>query len=460
MISVPNHRRLLNGNNFLITFIGFALMFYSCGTTRKTTGAKKVVKPVEIPKEVVKPKQLPDKIDTIQWVVLPAVRNSSNHDNENNKILEVKKVTERPLQQVNLTALIPFKTDEVDPNERIIPINNLRFIQYYAGMKMALEEVKASDIIPVQFNVYDAKEGESLNDFFTSMKVLPNIIVGPYKSESLKFTAEWAKKNKTYVLSPWISSSTITEKNPYYFQAKAGLNAHYQLINRHVRANFPIANVILISKTKEDSRNRFFIVPDSTGLNFKEETIAEEDLATRVEPILDKFFKTEEPVVFILPFASSKDENYIYHFLRRVVSEKKNKVVYIYGMYKWLEMKPDILEYVNLLNVRLTMSNIVDADKESVKNFKRRYFETYHEFPSEDAMEGYDLAKYLVRSFQKRGAQFYLHEELDNSDYLETGFQFRPVYKNLTGNETEVDYYENNYIRLVEYREHKPIILE
>lgn len=453
MISVQNHRLQLSGSNLILFLLVVCTIFYSCSTSKKS-GKKK---PIPKKEDVVKRNPLPDKIDTIFWKEIPN-KSKDKVVIVDDKVIKKDKIT-KPLTQLKLMVLIPFKSNEVDASDKNIPINNLRFVHYYAGMKMALEEFKNTSGIPIQFDVFDTGENDLSREILTDTKnTMPNVIIGPYKSDALKFSAEWAKKNETFLISPWISSSTITEKNPYYFQAKAGLNSHYQLINEHVRAHFPIENVVLVSRSKEDSKLKLFNGLTSDKGEMREEIISEEDLAARSEPLLDKFFKPDVPIVFILPLASSKDENYIYHFLRRVMSEKKNRPVYIYGLYKWLEMKTDITEYINTLKVRITISNFVDGTRAEVKVFKRKYFDLYREFPSEDALEAYDLTKYLITSFKNYGNQFYLNADESENDYLQTQFQFKPVYK--YGDSKEIDYYENKYIKLVEIRDNKFRIID
>lgn len=456
MISVQNLRLPLSGSNLFSTLLLLVTVAFSCSTTKKVVKNKPTTTPED--KKVVY-KNLPDKIDTIVWKEIPSKSQDKTSTDDSGKLDE--KTSEKPFEQIHMMALIPFKAGEVDTSVNNISSTNLRFVHYYAGMKMALDEFNNSQQIPIQLDVYDTGESDRTGELLNSNETKrPQIVIGPYKSEALKYSADWAKKNKTYVISPWISSSTITEKNPYYFQVKAGLNAHYQLINDHVRSNFEVENILLISKSKEESKSKLFNNQQAGTKNIKEEIISEEDLAIRSEPILEKLLKEEGPTVFILPLASLRDENYIYHFLRRVISEKKNKTVYVYGMYKWLDMKSEIQEYINTLDVRISISNFVDGDRPEVKAFKRKYFEWYNEFPSEDAMEGYDLIKYLIRSLKKYGSSFYLNVDEPASEFLETQFLFKPVYKNVQSPESEIDYYENTYIRLVELKENKIKIIE
>lgn len=460
MILVQSHPLQLSGNN-IVCLLASMFILLSCGTSGKvvkTPVAKKLV--VHIDKNNNKA-QLPEKIDTIDWKEEPV--KIILHEEKNVPEIKLEKPEEEkitPLTKLNVLALIPFRSDEIDTTGRNIPISNLRFVHYYAGMKMAIEEFRVQESIPVSINVFDSGEENHSGGILSTSGNTLDLVIGPYKIDAVKKAAIWAKENNTILISPWISSPSITERNPYYFQAKAGLNTHFNKINDHARTFFPVENIILISKSKEESRLKLFNSELYGAASIKEEIISEEDLAIRAEPILEKLFKSTGPTVFILPMASSRDENYIYHFLRRVTSEMRNKEVYIYGLYKWIEMKTEILEYVSKLNVRISISNFVDNDRPIVKEFKKKYFEKYREFPSDDAMEAYDLTKYLLRSFNKYGKKFYLNNNEPPQDYLETQFHFVPVYKNKNNRTDEIEYFENCYIKLVELKEYKFKIID
>jgi len=126
-------------------------------------------------------------------------------------------------------------------------------------------------------------------------------------------------------------------------------------------------------------------------------------------------------------------------------------------MYKWLEMKSDIIEYLNVQKIRISLSNYIDNDQNEIKTFKRRYFEKYREFPSEDVLEGYDIMKYSIQSLNTDGPDFQFKNINKTVPCLETSFQIRPVYKSgkTPENSGDVDYFENAFVRIVELRNNK-----
>jgi len=470
MTSVQNHLLPLSGNSIGIFLFCLLIAGTSCAT-RKIVN-KPVPKPAD--KEVTKQKNtdLPPKIDTVVWKENKDKKSQPDKVGEKSgsgkvSTSEIEKKSSKKITKeeslIRIVALLPFKTNENDTNSIKLNSASLRYVHFYAGMQMAIQEMENNVGQKIVVDVHDAPSIDEVKSNLNRYELRPpHLIIGPQKSDAVKYAAEWAKNHETSIISPWVSSSSITENNPYYIQAKAGLNAHYNLINAHVRKNFPVENIFLISKSSEDSKD--WIFNDSTlyAQKIEEKIIKESDLASSNELIVGSMLKENGPTVFILPMSSNKDENFIYHFLRRVSSEKDKKEVIVYGMYKWLEMKNDIIEYLNVQKIRISLSNYIDNDQHEIKTFKRRYFDRYREFPSEDVLEGYDIMKYSIQSLNTVGPDFQFKNLNKTIPCLETSFQIKPVSKSGISPEVsdDIDYFENAFVKIVELRNNKFRIIE
>ena len=458
MILVQNLLQQLSGSKYIF-IIG--LFIFSCSPSKKKIDMSNNGKPK---KEI--PAKTTPKLDTVVWKNdLPSkettpsskVESKPTKPSEKPPVITKKYIKEDSIYRI--VSLLPLKTDELDTTISKIPSSNIRFIHFYAGMKMAIEERNYDGGRKIVLDIFDTQSNDiSANLLSKFNNRPPHLIIGPYKAESLKFAADWAKSHETSLISPWVSSSSITEKNPYYIQIKAGLTSQYKVINNHVRNNFSASNIVLVSKSADDSKSKYF--NDTTQFTEKidEKIIKEEDLASTQLNVLTPYIKTNGPTVFILPLASIKDENYIYHFLRRVSLEKGTNDVYVYGMHKWLELQTEIVEFLSIQKIRLSISNFVDSDNQEVRSFKKKYYNKYREFPSEEALEGYDLMNYCIRSLHSYGHDFQLSNANSISSGLQSSFQLIPVSKST--DKQNVDYFENAYIRIVEIRNNKYRILD
>ena len=459
MILVQNLRLQLNGSRILLLLFA-GILIQSCGTSKKASRNNSGIPPTKSKPDVIVAKP---KVDTVVWKneqpkkdKIPTNTNEEPAKPKPNTTIK-KYVKEDSVFRI--VSLLPLKSDEVDTTVSKIPSANIRFIHFYAGMKMAVEEVNYESGRKVILDVFDTKSNDvSISLLQKYDRTPPHLIIGPYKTDALKYATDWAKNHETTLISPWVSSSSITEKNPYYVQIKAGLTAQYKMLNQHARNHYNVDNIILVSKSEDDSKYRYFNDTVQEAQKIEEKIIKEEDLASTQTNVLTPYFKTEGTTVFILPLASIKDENYIYHFLRRVSLEKGTKDVVVYGMHKWLELKPEITEYLNIQKIRLSISNYVDSDNSEVRSFKKKYYNKYREFPSEEALEGYDLMKYCIRSIRNYGVDFQNTNSSIISPGLQSSFQLMPISKDKTKN--QIDFYENAFIKIIEVRNNKYRIVD
>lgn len=457
MILAVSRPQQLNGSRLILLLSILCYSIFSCAT--KKSSVQQHQNKVNHPNTTAT-HQLPSKVDTAVWKKYEE-KPVKTPDKADATTKPERKYT-KPDDHFEILCMLPFKTASNDSLGSEINSSSLRFVQYYAGMSMAMDELNNEGGKKINFNVKDAESvteiAEVLSLFNNSP---PHLIIGPQKAEALKYAADWAKSHETSLLSPWVSSSTITENNPYYIQTKAGISSHYAKLNEHARAHYPAESIMIISRSPEESRSRYFNDNIKFRDSIEEKFIKESDLATGVDPVVGPLLKATGPTVFILPYFSSKDENYIYHFLRRMVSEKNNKEVIVYGTSKWLEMKSEIIDFMNIYNIRISISNFFDQDNSAIRSFKKKYFDTYREFPSQDAMEGYDLVKYAIKSLRQYGPDFQWKSNSSCNGLLETSFEFQPVYKNKSADrKSGVDYYENSFLRVVEIKSNRYRIID
>ena len=162
MISVPSHRQLLNGSSILLICFSCFLFLPACSTTKgtkkkpadtsqpskdKDENKVRVYDPatgtyVLVPRDAVK-------VDTVKWTEDKADPILTDNESEK-KDIPAKK------SQYEVSLLIPLNSDNYPDLEGGVDSRLLRFLQYYAGMRMAANEV-ASMVLPVKFNSFDTE---------------------------------------------------------------------------------------------------------------------------------------------------------------------------------------------------------------------------------------------------------------------------------------------------------------
>ncbi|MBK9272007.1 MAG: hypothetical protein IPM48_10450 [Saprospiraceae bacterium] len=464
MISAVSLRQPLNGNNFLFASVFFLLLglfWMSCSTSKKT------VNPKSIPEKKTDVSSKPDpsqKVDTVVWkekkldppVVLEKDKITSKPTTAGKQKIKTGKVS-KSTDEFQILVLLPLKLTETDTNTGRINPSLLRYIHFYAGMELASQEYSGMLSKPVTLKIQSVSESgdlqKILDDFRTSP---PHLIVGPQKLELLKEASIWAKEYQTTLISPWVSGSNLVEENPFYIQIKPTLANQYKFMNEHARKSYAASNITLVLRDDDEGKELYFNDSSEYAQKIQIKKFKESDLVSSNELLIKNMLRETGTNVFILPMGFSRDENFVYHFLRRAAAEKETKDVVIYGMSKWLEMKSDVVDMLHTLKVRMSAGNFSDADSQDLKNFKRKFFDRYREFPTQDALEGYDLMSYCIKSLDTFGPDFHLNQQTKlQIQYLQTDFELKPMYKDSKLKDANPDYFENSYIRMIELKNNR-----
>ena len=150
MILVQNRLRLLSGNNLILIFC-MSMIMASCGMFSSKNGQNSGNSTSQGNNDVVE-------VDTIEWNKVPEedfppISNADvDLDSKQGEKSKEKK------ESYNITAFLPFETSRIQYNaEYPQDIRKLKYLQYYAGMKLALEQLEKEDI-NINIDVFDSKE--------------------------------------------------------------------------------------------------------------------------------------------------------------------------------------------------------------------------------------------------------------------------------------------------------------
>ncbi len=340
---------------------------------------------------------------------------------------------------------------------------NLRFIQYYGGVKLAgqkLEELGSK----FEIDVIDTKEGI----YRSSLQKKWDLIIGPYASASsestkndLQTVMNFGKENQIPVVSPWYSTSKASEANPYYIQLKPNIREHYNSIIEHVVQSGLSDQVVLVGRDNGSDIKWFDYfqqvakahLPKKGDRPFAEILVKEATLVEKNDVFKSKIDAGK--TVFIFPNYSYNDENYLVAAMTKLLGERNNKNVTVYGMPFILDSEKIGFQFYSGLKMRLVVPDFVEKDNENVKEFTRNFYQQYKTIPAADAFEGYDVMTYLGNALIKYG-KYFAPSLLKEKDYLlQTSYDVRPVYEEGDDSFSKIQFYENKHLNIIEFRGNK-----
>lgn len=464
MTLAPNHRQPLSGSRSQFQLLVLALILFvlaSCGGSKKTTRPGYKRPDVSVTPEKNPPskgenlKEDNRTVDTITWQEIPAEISKPITSPKALLFKEASRI--KPLYNVALLA--PFRAAKLNQGEELSG-NYKRFIDFYTGVQLAARQLEKEGI-DLNVKVFDTEYDDQKGNLILKDPYLKacDLIIGPYKRNLLKNVIEFGKENKITVVSPWISSNSLTSSNPYYLQIKPSLTRHYETIRDHIQKSLPGVKPILIIKegdlSKWNDLSSIFTRNDPASLEqgsfFSDTLIIRNDSLLPEKTVFIRLLEKEESPVFFIPYASSQDESFVYTLLRKLNIDRKEKQVMVYGPGTWLDYREEVLDLFTTLSLRFSVSNLFMPDAESSKALVKEYYENFGSVISSDAAEGFDLFYYLGKELKARGTYF---QAFGNQDVLrlnQTGMDIRAIPNMNNEGGYGIDFFENFYIQIMEY---------
>ncbi len=486
MISVQNRLRLLSGNSVLALLIGVFVFMQSCGslspastggvkdkpTKTEPTEQDETLPPIEgtrvydpVQQKWVtidtKPKE---KMDTLQFAEAPTSQIPPITMDGVDRYLPEGLSTTEVSGQYNISVLLPFMANRTNAEtEKITDPRSNFALQFYSGMKLALEKLEGTDI-GLNINVMDTESNpakvERLLDTRSEMQQ-SNIIIGPYRRDNIKLVAEFAKQEGKLMISPYSASTNLTEGNPNFIQVSPSLFTHCENLLQHARTvnEFEPEEILLISRDipielmgVATIQKEHFNVLGTTFADSLQHIVAPANSEELFDFDINPYFEAEDKLAVIIP--SWADETFVYGLLRKIdLARKEYQRVVVYGMPQWMDFEQIDFEYYEKLNVHISANAYVDNKDDEVKQFRRNFYDQFGILPNETAFLGHDITIFLAQRLQTEGVDFIKRLDGNPQTLMHTRFDFQKVYQDdPSAVELQlIDRMENKYVNILEF---------
>lgn len=457
MISAPNLRQPLNGNSIKWFFFLVLAMVVSCSTPKKAipsaSGDKappvphqeEQPKPSEQDGDVLKPRDAVQ-MDTVKWIEekAPPV------------LTDPKDVPAKPpvKGKYDIALLMPFHAADAPLFTEAQDGRLNRFVQYYAGVRMALQEIDSMHL-PVTTYTYDAEaSSDAVSKLANESGVKSaDVIVGPYEKKDLEAVAAYGLAHKKYVVSPWLPAFTTESTNPYLIQLSPSLSSHAMAITDFIRDAMPDKKVYVVARDNATELNRIQLFTRDSMLDV-EELVIKDASPELVNTDLHGKLSDDRGTIFILPYFSKNDEAFVSAFMRKLHAEKDTREAIVFGLPQWVGFTNLNPNYMESLSLHLSISSFIDVSSPGYAAFRNRFFHIYHTVPDLNAFMGYDLMKWMATRLASEGRDALTENQMSDAEGLSSGFDIQPVFKTSSASgdtpSTPV-YYENRKIRILKY---------
>lgn len=325
-----------------------------------------------------------------------------------------------------------------------------RFIEYYEGFLLALEEMKAKGL---SANVYvfdmGSEEGTSKLESLletTEMRDL-DLIIGGFSPEQVDVLSNFAKKEGIKYAIPFPTKTNEAQKNTQVLQLNAPADVLYDNTAQVLADFFGNDNIIYIIENGNNSKKEF-VTTLNGQLNqrgMRASSIALNDnLATNLASALDLNRKN----IIVAASGSAQLLETLLPVLSLIKEEEPNIDLALFGHPEWQtypQFFANFHKYDTYIYTPFYMSDDDYKTKQFISNYQRWYNDKslINTYPKYGAL-GYDTGIYFLTGLLKYGKNFESNINSISVSTLQTPISFSKV--NSAGG------YMNNGFYIVHYK--------
>jgi hypothetical protein len=489
MISVPNLRRPSNGSSLLFSGPLFLLLLCCCGCAyfskmrTVTPDEREDLDPLQVTRMLDpttgKMQEITslvlEKLDTVVWRDLPenlyppitvsAIDLQAARRAQSGQTSPAADF----LPSYNVALLLPFLSNRFDQSAGLIDSNSLWAIHFYAGAKLASEDL-SDEGVNLQVKVMDTNADPSaVGQLLASSQELraAHLIIGPYQRDNVVRLAEYAQLNNKVLVSPYAADAWPRGANPNFIQMSPSLRTHCEAILEHALSHFEPSRILLAVRHDERERERLgyfqqaFARRAAAGAaaapKLDEFVVGPEGLDGLADTDWRRLFEGRDTLLLIVP---SWDEAFVAGLLEKVefFAYPDHEVV-VYGMPQWMHFENIDLDYFERLSVHLSSNYFIDELAPRIQFFRRLYYSRYAVPPPLEAYLGYDTMLYFGRMLKKHGVRFQHQLRREPAQYLHTRFQFEPVIDPAAAAATPpIQRFENKHVNILKFQDARFIL--
>ncbi len=157
-----------------------------------------------------------------------------------------------------IAYLLPFSIGE---NERNVNIE--RFIDFYRGSLIAMEDIKTSGV-SLEVYTFDTQLGTSKTQDIVKSKLPKDIdlIIGPAYPEQISQVASFAKKNNIVQVVPFTSNISNSDRYAQQYQFNPVPNDLDKIVAANIFNKFKDNNIYMVYFSNEENEKSFYTLPE------------------------------------------------------------------------------------------------------------------------------------------------------------------------------------------------------
>jgi LysM repeat protein/ABC-type branched-subunit amino acid transport system substrate-binding protein len=301
-----------------------------------------------------------------------------------------------------VVLMIPLYLEEVEafnpetaPQEAVDDWNCLKYLQFYEGMRLAVDSLRSKGL-HLRLYVYDIGKDtlKTLGLLKKSEVRTADLIIGLLFHRNFMIVADFARRNNIPVVNPVSDRADILRDNEMVFKISPSRTSQMDCLASYMSKEMYRAQIFII-------RNGLFKDRDLADKLKKEcqDRKLNVIIAEGQDEAIGKLSKTRENVIV----AFTDNNAYALDLMRRFSELKDDYNLRLVGLPDWEDIEGLETDYLNSLNTHIMAMYFADYSDAGVKSFVRRYQQQFNSDPESLAFRGFDVGYYFISALMKYG---------------------------------------------------------
>jgi len=281
-----------------------------------------------------------------------------------------------------------------------LPSRGVTSLEFYEGFKLAVEEYSDSTDKQVFLRIYDSRRDTTqVRDFLQQMEAYrPTLLVGDYFNRESAVIATWADSNRVPQIIPYSPTAELVEGRDFTFLAHPAVFSHGARMAEHAWYNAGLTRVAVFSdSTSSTAELAEGFITTFVDLGGRIDTMAissdYEEAVKQIPRLVRQVVEDGSGVGVYIPLMGNEEATgLIINLLRQ-----RDRDVVVMGSphfrTRYNTLSRDIKERYRVL---FSTSHLHDSDSELYRHLYREYLKAFNFPPSENVVQGYDLARFLL----------------------------------------------------------------
>lgn len=324
--------------------------------------------------------------------------------------------------RIQIAILLPFMLNQsaIDPGTK-------RFLDFYGGALLALNEAKAkgisADIFVFDTEKSDEKMMEILNN--PDLKKM-DLIIGPAFSNQVALIGDFAKKNKIHTLIPFSSKVPDIDFNPYLYQFNPGYDAEARFSAELLLSKYKKFHPVFVELSDVDLFDDGKTWSDNLQNQLSEKNI-KFSIINVTSPESNDFSSVLEPDKKNLIIFNTDKYGFAAPYIQKLKSIENQYPVVLFEQYSWLNQSGKLAENI-YISPFTPMLNPLE-----LSNFNQKFISAFHRSASIDLprydLLGYDLTNHFITLIHRYGIEF--TEKMGTTNYSKW-IQSQPLFERIS----------------------------